>query len=126
MKKYNVTVNGTKYEVEIEEVGGSANKPASTSSGSSSAPRASALASSSASSAPVSTGSSSTKSPMPGSILDIRVKVGDTVEPNTVVLILEAMKMQNEITAGKAGRVKGIYVKAGEKVVLSQALFEIE
>jgi biotin carboxyl carrier protein len=54
--------------------------------------------------------------PMPGKLISVKVKVGDTVEPNTLVAILEAMKMENEILAGIAGTVKEIKAKPGETV----------
>ena len=61
---------------------------------------------------------------MPGTILDVKVKVGDTVEAGTVVCVLEAMKMENEIPAPKAGKVvqvvasKGASVNAGDALVV--------
>ena len=53
---------------------------------------------------------------MTGNILDIKVKVGDMVEANTVVIMLEAMKMENEIFAGAAGKVTAINVTKGSTV----------
>ena len=52
--------------------------------------------------------------PMPGKVVSIKVKVGDEVNPNTLVLVLEAMKMENEILAGTSGKIKEIRVKSGE------------
>ncbi|HUL39570.1 MAG TPA: biotin/lipoyl-containing protein [Methanomassiliicoccales archaeon] len=54
--------------------------------------------------------------PMPGKLISLKVKVGDAVEPSTLVAILEAMKMENEILAGVAGTVKEIKVRSGETV----------
>ena len=98
MRKFHVNVNGTPYEVEVEEIAAGA------------APAASVQA---AAPAPAAT---SVTAPMPGNILDIKVKVGDMVEANTVVIMLEAMKMENEIFAGAAGKVTAINVTKGSTV----------
>ena len=57
------------------------------------------------------------KSPLPGVIVDIKVAVGDTVAPDTLVVVLEAMKMENNINAGVAGVVKSIDVAKGDSVL---------
>ncbi len=118
MKKFLIKVNGTKYEVEVEEVqaaGSAVQAPVS-------APAASApVQKAAASSAPA--GSSSVTSPMPGTILKVNVNEGDTVKKGQVLLILEAMKMENEITAPADGKIssltvsKGSIVKAGDVLV---------
>jgi biotin carboxyl carrier protein len=64
--------------------------------------------------------------PMPGKLMAIKVKVGDKVQPNTLVAILEAMKMENEILAGVEGTVKEIKAKAGETVDGGKVLLIIE
>ena len=64
--------------------------------------------------------------PMPGKLISLKVKVGDKVEPNTLVAILEAMKMENEILAGVAGTVKEIKAKPGETVDGGKVLMVIE
>lgn len=64
--------------------------------------------------------------PMPGSVISVDIKVGDTVEPGQKLGILEAMKMRNELIAIKKGKVIGIHVKAGESVQVDQQLFEFE
>lgn len=64
--------------------------------------------------------------PMPGKLISIKVKVGDKVEPNTLVAILEAMKMENEILAGVAGTVKEIKARAGDTVEGGKTLLVIE
>ncbi len=99
MRKFHVNVNGTPYEVEVEEIAAGA------------APAAPVQAA-----APVAAGATSVTAPMPGNILDIKVKVGDMVEANTVVIMLEAMKMENEIFAGAAGKVTAINVTKGSTV----------
>ncbi|MDD1747104.1 MAG: hypothetical protein LUQ16_05005 [Methanomassiliicoccales archaeon] len=64
--------------------------------------------------------------PMPGKLISVKVKVGEKVEPNTLVAILEAMKMENEILAGVAGTVKEIKAKPGETVDGGKVLLVIE
>ena len=66
------------------------------------------------------------RSPMPGKILDVRVTVGDAVEAGQVLVLLEAMKMENALTAEGAGRVKKIHVAVGDLVDLGQVLVELE
>lgn len=106
MKKYNVNVNGTAYEVTVEEVtGGAAPAPAA----------ATAPAAVPAPAAPAGAGESVT-SPMPGNILSVNVNVGDTVSEGQVLMILEAMKMENEIMAPKAGKVVSVAVQKGATV----------
>ena len=89
MRKFNISVNGKSYEVDVEEVGG-VSTPAP---------------------APV-----QTAAPMPGTIVSVKVNVGDKVEAGTLVAVLEAMKMENEIFAGVDGTVAGISVSAGDSV----------
>lgn len=108
MRKFHVNVNGTSYEVEVEEIAAGA-APAA-------APAQAPAAPAPAPAAPAPAGAASVTAPMPGNILDIKVKVGDTVEANTVVIMLEAMKMENEIYAGAAGRVTAINVTKGSTV----------
>ena len=66
------------------------------------------------------------KPPMPGKIVSVAVQEGAPVEAGTVLLILEAMKMQNEITAPAAGTVKKIHVKPGQNVEAKDVVVEIE
>lgn len=108
MRKFHVNVNGTPYEVEVEEIAAGAAPAAPV--------QAAAPAPAPAAAAPVAAGATSVTAPMPGNILDIKVKVGDMVEANTVVIMLEAMKMENEIFAGAAGKVTVINVTKGSTV----------
>jgi biotin carboxyl carrier protein len=66
------------------------------------------------------------RSPMPGKILDVCITAGDTVEAGQVLILLEAMKMENALTAEGAGRVKKIHVAVGDLVDLGQLLVELE
>ncbi len=103
MKKFNIKVNGTAYEVEVEDLGGSV-APA--------APVAQAApvqqAAPAPAPAPVAAGGKKVVAPMPGTIVSMKVNVGDTVKADTVVAILEAMKMENEIFAGVEGTVASV------------------
>lgn len=102
MKKFKVTVNGTAYEIELEEISGNAvaSAPAEEKK---EAPKAEAKG-------------EKVNAPMPGNILDIKVKVGDTVNKGDVLVILEAMKMENEIMAGANGKIVSINVNKGDSV----------
>ncbi|MDR2162939.1 MAG: biotin/lipoyl-binding protein [Clostridiales Family XIII bacterium] len=123
-KKYNITVNGTAYAVEVEEVGGA---PVVTSAAPAPAPVAPAApaapAPAAAPSGTASAGASVVEAPMPGTVLDIKVSPGQAVGAGDTLLILEAMKMENEIVAPQAGTVdavltaKGAQVNAGDGLV---------
>lgn len=113
MKKYNVTVNGTTYEVVVEEADGAVSAPAM------SAPAAPAAAPKAAPKAAAPAGAQGAVkviAPMPGNILKMNVKVGDTVAPNGLVCILEAMKMENEIFCEQGGKVVSINAPVGTAV----------
>ncbi len=115
MRKFMVNVNGTSYEVEVEEIQGRSQAPkaAAAPKPEASAPKAAAQASG---------GQESVNSPMPGNILDVRVKAGDTVKSGQILLILEAMKMENEILAPKDGKVVAVNVAKGATVNSGDAL----
>ena len=108
MKKYTITVNGTAYEVEVEEAGVVASAPKA-------APKAAPAPAPNAA-APVAAGATTVSAPMPGKVLSINVKAGDAVKSGDVLLILEAMKMQNEIMAPADGTVSDVRVSAGQTV----------
>ena len=73
-----------------------------------------------------STGKSGVKSPLPGVILDIKVNVGDTVKKGQTIIILEAMKMENNINADKDGKITAINVSKGDSVLEGNDLVIIE
>ncbi len=122
MKKYNVTVNGTAYEVVVEEVGAGNAAPAVQSAPVQTAAPAPhpapqpAAAPAPAAPAAGAQGSVKVTAPMPGTVLRMNVKVGDTVEPNGLVCILEAMKMENEIFSEHGGKVVSVNAPAGTAV----------
>ena len=114
MKKYNVTVNGTAYEVTLEAVDASEVK---TSPAPAAAPAAApAPTPAAAPAAPVSGGKETVSSPMPGNILAVNVTNGAAVKKGDVLMILEAMKMENEIMSPCDGTVLSVGVTKGATV----------
>ncbi len=128
MKKYNVTVNGVTYEVEVEEVGEGVSTAPATPATPATNVKAAAPAAAPAPKAPAAPaapapkassgaqGSIKVTAPMPGTILKMNIKVGDTIKANDLVCILEAMKMENEIFAAEGGVVKSIEAGQGASV----------
>ena len=118
MRKFIVNVNGHSYEVEVEEVGAegaSVSAPAAAPKAAASAPAPKKAA------APVGKGTP-VKAPMPGNVLDIKVSNGASVKAGDTLVILEAMKMENEIKAPQDGVVtvvatKGSSVNTGDVLV---------
>jgi len=131
MKKFQVTVNGNTYEVEVADLGGAVSAPVAAPKAAPAAPKAAApapapKAAPAPAAAPVAIADGETvEAPMPGKIAKIVKKVGDTVAEGDVVVILEAMKMENEITTGVAGTVKQIPVTEGQAVNPGDVLFVI-
>lgn len=120
MKNYTITVNGNVYEVTVEE--GSADAAAVA------APKAIAAPKTAPKAAPKATGSAGkvkVESPMPGKILGIKVKVGDAVKKGQVIMILEAMKMENEIVALEDGTIASINTSVGAAVEAGDLLASI-
>jgi len=119
-RKFRVMVNGSEYLVEIEEIGDTK--------GHIQAPQkhqeARPLESKSASAEPVSEGA--ILAPMPGKIMAVRVKEGDIVSKGDILVILEAMKMENEVIAQRDGIVKEVKVKVGDSVDKGTVLMVIE
>lgn len=110
MKKYNVNVNGTMYEITLEVVDSAdvaAPVPAAAPAPAAPAPAATPV--------PAAQGEQ-VNSPMPGNILAVNVNVGDTVKSGQVLMILEAMKMENEIMAGVDGKILSLNVQKGSTV----------
>lgn len=117
MKKYLIKVNGNQYEVEVEEVGGSAPAAAA-------APAAPAAAPKAPAAAPA--GASNIKAPMPGTILKVNVNAGDSVKKGQVLLVLEAMKMENEIVAPADAVVASVSVTKGSSVNAGDVLVSFQ
>ena len=115
-----VEVNGTAYTVELEKKAGPKIKPVVRTAATPAAPPP-------AVSRPVVAGSKSgIKSPLPGVILEIKVKEGDTVKRGQTLLVLEAMKMENDIKADRDGKVTAIKVSKGESILEGTDLIIIE
>ncbi len=119
MKKYRVNVNGTVYEIQLEEITGAEANVAPVAPAAPATPAAPAV-----SAAPA--GAEAVNAPMPGTILSINVNVGDTVKAGDTVMILEAMKMENEIAAPKAGKIASVNVTKGATVESGVLLYTIE
>ncbi len=108
MKNYTITVNGTAYDVTVEENGAGASAPA--------AAPAAAPKKAAAPKAAAASGGTPINAPMRGTIVDVKVKVGDKVSNGTVVAVLEAMKMENDIVSDRDGTVAAILVNKGDAV----------
>ena len=110
MKKYRVNVNGTVYEVEIEELTSAAPSPVAAPASTPAAP----------------SGGEPVTAPMPGNILAVNVAAGDTVKKGQVLMILEAMKMENEIMCPRDGKVVSVAVTKGAIVEAGTLLCSIQ
>ncbi|BCA86730.1 biotin carboxyl carrier protein [Enterococcus saigonensis] len=129
LRKFKIAIDGKEYLVEMEEIGGVPQPAAPVSP----APQVTApvqtapAAQEEAPQAPAATPASADAmtAPMPGTILKILVNVGDEVKENQPVMILEAMKMENEVVAPKAGKVTGVHVTQGQMVNPGEALITI-
>ena len=117
MKKYRVNVNCSLYEIEIEEMDASAAKRAPAA-----APAPAPAVKPAA--APVGAGTK-VNAPMPGTILDVKVQAGQSVKRGQVLVILEAMKMENEIQAPCDGKITGVNVRKGDSVETAALLCTI-
>ena len=114
MKRFNIVVNGKAYDVSVEELDANAAAPVVAAPVAAPAPAA----------APAGAGEA-VKAPMPGTVLDIKVNVGDTVTENQLLVVFEAMKMENEIMAPKAGKIASIAVKKGDSFATDAVILTI-
>ena len=118
-----VEVNGTPYKVELEKKESvkvvSAPRP-------SAAPRTQGGEKVIAKPAPTAAGGHQIKAPLPGVVVSISVKVGDAVKASDTVLMLEAMKMENAIHAGRDGKVASVNVNNGDSVLEGSVLITLE
>ena len=120
MKKYNITVNGTIYEVLVEEVSANSNStPAYT------APAAPAPVVKAPQTSPVADGATKVVAPMPGTVLDVKVSLGQAVKKGQVICVLEAMKMENDIPAPCDGVIVSVNVQKGSSVAANDLLVSI-
>jgi len=123
MSKYIIKVNGNPYEVEVEEIGGAG----------SNLPKAIASKTMAKNSVPhfvkatqsQSNNSGDVSAPMPGTVLKVKVAVDEVVKKGQVLLILEAMKMENEIVSPADGKVALLNVEAGQAVTAGEVMVSI-
>ena len=142
MKEYKYTIDGNKYEVAVNEVNDTTakvtvngteytvewekpveEKPVVKVQPVTAKPVATAAPAATPAAAPVS--GNAIKTPLPGVIIDVKVKVGDTVKKGDTVVVLEAMKMENNINADRDGKVVAIQVAKGDTVADGAALVEL-
>lgn len=118
MKNYTITVNGNVYEVTVEEgFTGAASAPKAAAPAPKAAPAAAPKAAPAPAAAPAgAAGALAVTAPMPGKILGVKASAGQAVKRGQVLLILEAMKMENEIVAPQDGTVATINVAVGDSV----------
>ena len=143
MKEYKYTIDGNKYDVAINEVGETTakvtvngteytvewekpveEKPVVKIQPAAAKPAAAPAAAPAPVAAPVS--GNAIKTPLPGVIIDVKVNVGDTVKKGDTVVVLEAMKMENNINADRDGKVVAIQVAKGDTVADGAALIVLE
>lgn len=110
MKRYTITVNGNAYDVTVDEADGAAPAVAAAPAPKKAAPAKKAAAPAGAA------GNVPVNAPMNGTIVDIKAKVGDKVTNGTVIAVLEAMKMENDIVSDRDGVVASINVAKGDSV----------
>lgn len=124
MGVYRIKMNGKVYEMEVELVGVSTPKAEMETSKVTANPSLESKKTNTYNE--VQMNSNIVVAPMPGTVVQILANVGDEVDENEAILILEAMKMENEIYASKVGKVKKIYVSVGQAVTSGSPLFEME
>ena len=125
MKYYNITVNGVAYSVSVEETAAGAAPVAAAAPAAPAAPKAAPAPAAAPKAAAGAAGAVAVKAPMPGNILDVKVKAGASVKAGDVLVILEAMKMETEITSTADGTVGKIHVAQGDAVQGGQVLLDL-
>lgn len=126
LRKFRVNINGKEYMVEMEELTPAASQAQQVVQAAqpvvAPAPQTAPAPAAQVPAAPVTGEGEEIVSPMPGNILDIKVKVGDVVQENQVVAILEAMKMENEIVAPRAGTITAISATKGSPIDVGEPI----
>ena len=128
LRNFKIAIDGKEYLVEMEEIGGVQQPVQAPVAAAPAAPVAAPAeqAAPAPVAAPVSAASGDAMTaPMPGTILRLLVNIGDEVKENQPLMILEAMKMENEVVANHAGKVAGIHVNQGQVVNAGDALITI-
>lgn len=143
MNSYKMKINGNDYEVAVKDVNGQnvevevngkaytvelaeapkAEKPKPIVARPAAAPSAPTAA---PAARPAAGAAGATKSPLPGTVLSVNVTVGQSVKAGDVAIVLEAMKMENNINCGKDGVVKAVYVQKGDNVLEGADLLLVE
>lgn len=122
MKNYRITVNGTAYDVAVEELGASSSPVTAATSAPVATPAPATAPAPAAATAPAGGGSVKVAAPMPGKILSVKASVGAAVKKGDVILVLEAMKMENEVVAPEDGTIASINVSEGASVEAGDTL----
>ena len=129
MKRYQITVNGVAYDVTVEELAGAPVAPVAPAPVAAPTPAPAAAPTPAVAPTPAaasaSTGGEPVNAPMPGTILRVNVKAGDSVKRGDVLLVLEAMKMENDICAPRDGTVTAVAVSQGAAVTTDELLLTL-
>lgn len=123
LRKFKIAIDGSEYLVEMEEIGGVPQPAAAPTMAATATLEPEPAAEPIVETAPA--GADAITAPMPGTILKILVAPGSSVKENQPLMILEAMKMENEIVAGKAGTVSALHAKEGDVINPGEALITI-
>ena len=126
MSKYRITVEGKTYEMDVELIGANGAVVAPVAKAAAPVAAAPKAAPAPAAAKPAEVGSGSVVAPMPGTILKVLKATGDAVKAGEVVLILEAMKMENEITAPVDGTIGSLNLTEGSTVAGGDLLFDVK
>jgi len=130
MSRYSITIEGKTYEVEFRErcgshlsftVDGIIYAVDVATAGPATSPMRATTPTTSISQGPL-----LIRSPIPGIVSDIKVEPGDEVRPDSVVVVIEAMKMENPIKAGRSARVQSVHVRKGEEIPAGHLLVQLE
>lgn len=126
MSKYRITVEGKTYEMDVELIGANGAVVAPVAKAAAPVVAAPKAAPAPVAAKPAEVGSGSVVAPMPGTILKVLKATGDAVKAGEVVLILEAMKMENEITAPVDGTIGSLNLTEGSTVAGGDLLFDVK
>ena len=126
MSKYRITVEGKTYEMDVELIGANGVAVAPVAKAAAPVVTAPKAAPAPVAAKPAEAGSGSVTAPMPGTILKVLKATGDAVKAGEVVLILEAMKMENEITAPVDGTIGSLNLTEGSTVAGGDLLFDVK